>query len=109
LGQRNQAGAGQFEPFGRQPTASLAEGLRTDGAATSTMLAQCTKQRIKFGLHAGTHARHHQSGHARQSQCAIAGKGSGRATHAFGQRRIKQEIGELSQKPRGCWYLSSYR
>ncbi|WP_260854133.1 hypothetical protein [Paraburkholderia sp. BCC1886] len=109
LGQRNQAGASQFEQLGRQSAPGFAERLRTDGAATPAMLNQCTKQRIKFGLHAGTPARHHQSGHAWQSQCAIGGKGSGRTTHAIGERRIKQECGELSQKPRGRWYLSSYR
>jgi hypothetical protein len=92
LGQRNQMSARQFEQFGRQPSACLAEGLRADAAVTPAVPAQCTEQRVELGLHTGTHARHHQRGHARQGQGAIAGKGAGRKTHAISERRIEQEI-----------------
>jgi hypothetical protein len=43
LGQRNQAGGGQLEQFGRQPPSRLAEGLCADSAGAPAAASRCAK------------------------------------------------------------------
>lgn len=112
FGERHEVRVGSAEERCGEPLSCLAEGLRGDLSNAVTCKAKGRKEAAEFGSDAGADAGEHQSGHARQGETALTGKGRVAEPEALGKsgalRNWAIEFSGCSDsgRPRYCCFES---